>query len=48
MMERLIEPVKSNTEKALTYRQMKGRYNKAMKEGFYFEAVAIDYAMIED
>ena len=48
MSERMIEPVKSNTEKALTYCQMKGRYNKAMKEGFYFEAVAIDYAMIED
>ena len=48
MSKRLIEPVKSNTEKALTYRQMKGRYSKAMREGFYFEAVAIDYAMIED
>ena len=48
MSERMIEPVKSNTEKALTYCQMKGRYNKAMKEGFYFEAVAIDYALIED
>ena len=48
MSKRLIKPIENNTDKALTYRQMKGRYNKAMKEGFYFEAIAIGYAMIED
>jgi len=48
MSPRLIKPIESNTDKALTYRQMKSRYNKAMKESFYFEAIAIDYAMIED
>lgn len=46
--ERLIKPAENNIEKAYTYRQMKGRYNKAMSEKFYFEAMMIDYAMIED
>lgn len=48
MNERLIKPAENNIEKAYTYRQMKGRYNKAMSEKFYFEAMMIDYAMIED
>lgn len=48
MNERLIKPAENNIEKAYTYRQMKDRYNKAMSEKFYFEAMMIDYAMIED
>lgn len=48
MKERQIKPVESNIEKACTYRQMKGRYNKAISENFHFEAIMIDYAMIED
>lgn len=48
MKERQIKIVDNNNEKAYTYRQMKGRYNKAMSEKFYFEAMMIDYAMIED
>ena len=48
MGERLIKPAENNIEKAYTYRQMKGRYSKAMSEKFYFEAMMIDYAMIED
>ena len=48
MNERLIKPAENNIEKAYTYRQMKGRYSKAMSEKFYFEAMMIDYAMIED
>lgn len=48
MSKRMIKPVESNIEKSLTYRQMKGRYSKAMSEQFYFEAMLIDYATIED
>ena len=48
MKERQIKIVDNNNEKAYTYRRMKGRYNKAMSEKFYFEALMIDYAMIED
>lgn len=48
MSERQIKPVESNTDKAFTYRQMKGRYKKAISEQFYFETLMIDYAMIED
>lgn len=48
MSKRMIKPVESNTDKAFTYRQMKGRYIKAISEQFYFETLMIDYAMIED
>lgn len=48
MNKRLIKPAENNKEKEYTYRQMKGRYSKAMSEKFYFEAMMIDYAMIED
>lgn len=43
-----IKPVNSNNEKNNTYRYQLGRYNKAIKEGFYFEAMMIVYAMLED
>ena len=46
--KRMITPVKDNTEKHFTYRVFLSKYNKAMKEGFYFEALLIDYALIED
>ena len=48
MPERLIKPVKDNTEKMETYRHWLGQYNKAVKCGCYHEALLIDYAMLED
>ena len=43
-----IETVQNNHEKYLNYRSLMGRYKKAVSEGFYFEALLIDYAMLED
>lgn len=43
-----IAPVANNQEKHLTYKQWCGQYKKAMGEGFYFEAMLIDYALMED
>ena len=43
-----IAPVLDNRDKFLTYRQWCGRYARAMREGFYFEAMLIDYALMED
>ena len=48
MSKRIISPVNDNAEKQLTYRKMMGRYNMAIKYGFYYEAIMIAYAMIED
>ena len=48
MNERKISPVENNLEKQRTYQEQLGRYAKAIKEGFYFEALLIDYAMLED
>lgn len=45
---RQIESVQNNYEKYLTYRDQMGRYKRAIKGGFYFEALLIDYAMLED
>lgn len=47
-MSRLIEPVKNNYEKQQTYAENKAKYNRAMKYGFYYETLLIDYAMMED
>ena len=47
-MSRIITPVKDNKDKEITYRTAVSRYNRAIKEGFYFEALLIDYALIED
>ena len=48
MSERRIAPVANNTEKQATYQEQMRRYKKAMKDGFFFEAMLIDYAMLED
>ena len=48
MSNRIIPAVKDNSEKQETYRTQLGRYHKAIKNGFYFEAMLIDYAMLED
>lgn len=46
--ERKIQPVTDNTDKQRTYRQHKGRYKRAMENEFFFEALLIDYALLED
>lgn len=48
MSARKIAPVKDNLDKQRTYAKQKGRYNTAMKYGFYLEAIMIDYALLED
>ena len=46
--QKAIQTVKDNYEKQNTYRVLKGRYNKAVREGFFFEALIIVYALMED
>lgn len=48
MTARLIQPVDDNKDKQRTYQRMLSRYRLAMKDGFYLEAILIDYAMMED
>lgn len=48
MSERRILPVADNREKQETYREQMQRYIRAMRAGFFFEALLIDYAMLED
>ena len=48
MSERRITPVADNREKQQTYKDQMQRYSKAMKDEFFFEAMLIDYAMLED
>lgn len=48
MSERIIKPVTDNMDKQRTYREHKGRYKRAMEGEFYFEALLIDYALLED
>ena len=48
MATRHIQPVTDNADKQNTYREWIGRYNKAIQYGFYYEAILIDYAMMED
>ena len=45
---RKIAPVANNAEKQETYREQINQYNKAMREGFYLQAILIDYALLED
>lgn len=47
-MNRQISPVSDNQDKRNTYQFNMRRYRKAVKEGFYYEALLIDYAMMED
>ncbi len=48
MEERLIKPVENNKDKQMTYSQLLGRYKAALRGKFYFEALLIEYSMIED
>lgn len=47
-MRRMISPVSDNQDKQNTYQTSISRYNKAIREGFFFEAIIIEYAMMED
>lgn len=46
--KREIKPVEDNLDKFLTYKAQKGRLAAALRGGFYFEAILIDYALLED
>jgi len=48
MSERKIKAVNNKKDKQYTYQQMMERYKKAINEEFYFEAILISYATIED
>lgn len=48
MEKRQIKPVENNKEKQRTYARQLGRYKLALKNEFYFEAMLIVYAMLED
>ena len=43
-----IQPVDNPTEKQITYKENLSRYERAMRNGFYFECIVIDYACLED
>lgn len=43
-----MENVKNNMEKYFSYKTQIEKYNKAMQEGFYYEAIFISYAIMED
>ena len=48
MSERKIKPVENNILKQRTYAKLLGRYKLAVRNEFYFEAMIIIYAMLED
>lgn len=48
MSETKIQTAIDNKDKQYTYAYWKKRYKLAMKYGFYFEAIMIDYALLED
>lgn len=48
MGKRYINPVTDNYDKQNTYAELLDKYNLALKHGFYFEAMLIDYALLED
>ena len=48
MKNALISRVKDNMDKYRTYASLMERYKKALDEQFYFEALIITYAMLED
>lgn len=48
MAEHKITPVQTMQEKQLTYAENMRRWRKAMAEEFFFEAIMIDYATMED
>lgn len=45
---RKVEAVSNNRDKQITYKENCAKYKKAIHEEFYFEAMLISYAMLED
>lgn len=48
MSQLMIPCITENSEKHRTYRENIRRFNAAMQQEFYFEAMLIDYAILED
>lgn len=48
MAQRKIEPVKDNHDKQRTYQEQIKKHKRAIAGEFYFEAIMIDYALMED
>lgn len=48
MGDKYIEVVQDNKDKQRTYQILMGRYKLAVKHQFYFEAIMIEYALLED
>ena len=46
--QRVISPVETMQEKCETYRAAMARLKGALQQGFYFEAMLIEYALLED
>ena len=46
--QRRIKPVTDNIDKQQTYIEQNEQLNKALENKFYFEAIMIEYAMLED
>lgn len=46
--QRVISPVETMQEKYETYRAEMARLKVALQQGFYFEAMLIEYALLED
>lgn len=46
--QRVISPVETMQEKYETYKAEMGRLKDALQQGFYFEAMLIEYALLED
>ena len=44
----LIKQATNNEDRQQTYKYQLGRYKRAFREGFYFEAMMIGYSMLED
>lgn len=43
-----MEVISNNYQKFENYKEQMGRLNKAIKQGFYLEAVFIEYSLLED
>ena len=43
-----MENVKNNMEKYYSYKTQIEKYNRAIEEGFFYEAMLISYAIMED
>ena len=48
MSNRQVKVIVDNNDKSRTYSEMMQKYKKAIHDEFYFEAMLIEYAMLED